>query len=314
MCTKISVPFFWEIRYVFGAASHVCMYVCMYVCDWGCFTHVLTIYHLSVPNHLLPLTITSAYYLPFIVSTQSVTAAYYYCCLLFTIYCQRRISYCCLLFTILQCVVGYFTPQEDEQLKACDSGIVYIAVNGGIQVMPSKRGPGTLCIDCNECQAQKCAKQALECLQISNTLDGCNVNTTLPDGLSAVRLWRPPPELVIPMPLDVNSSKGTGSKGTDSSTPVIITTTPPPESESESVYFGVLVKSVPCEQHSTCWNSVGSYQCICDAGYERFVNNVTLISDCRGEFKSLGVSCIHTYMHTYIALTFIAVCRQCHTH
>ncbi len=187
---------------------------------------------------------------------------------------------------LLQCDVGYFTPQEEEQLKTCDPGIAYIPVDGGIQVIPSQRGPGTLCIDYNECQAHECAKRALECLMVNSSLYGCEVNTTLPDGINAVRLWRPPPEPVTPTLVNANSSNRTNL-----TTAAIITTTPPPE--PEPVYFGVFVKSQPCEADSMCWNSLGSYQCICSAGYARIYDNVTLTGSCQGMY-------VCTYVCMYV--------------
>ncbi len=154
------------------------------------------------------------------------------------------------------------TPEEDEQLGSCDTSIAYIPFDGGLRVMPSKRGRGTLCLDQNECQAHVCAQKALECLRNDKTLANCGVNTTLPSGVRVMRS--------LPPKQPANSSSALGISRQNST------------EVGKAAYFGIFVALSPCDENASCWNSLGSYQCVCKTGFQRYNLNGTGMSTCQG--------------------------------
>ncbi len=164
------------------------------------------------------------------------------------------------MYASCQCDEGFYTPQEDKQLQECDASIAYIQVGGGVFVVPSERGRGSICIDQDECKAQQCAKKALDCLETSQTLVGCDVNTTLPNTTRLTRLWTPPK----------NASQPNQAAG-----------------HSQAKYFGTFVRTQPCESNSVCWNSIGSYQCVCNEGYAR----VNGSNGCNGQYVHVRLFC-----------------------
>ena len=155
--------------------------------------------------------------------------------------------------------------------------MVYIAVAGGVRVVPSVRGPGTLCVDYDECRAHECARSAVQCLRDNSTLQGCGgLATTLPPGLTLTRSAAASVSVRVPR----TNESGIASNGTNASE----SSATAEAGTSVASYFGIFVALTPCEGHAACWNAIGSYQCVCNAGYARYGDNGTVgTGPCQGE-------------------------------
>ena len=153
--------------------------------------------------------------------------------------------------------------------------------------MPPARGPGTLCVDYDECQAHECARTVLECLRRNGTLEGCGVATALPPGINALRTWHP--TLAVKKPANTNSSNSNTSADANASSTAPADSALPDQGTEEPQeaytpgYFGIFVALTPCDGNATCWNSLGSYQCICNQGYQRTNASAT----CQGAKRAL---------------------------
>jgi hypothetical protein len=144
-----------------------------------------------------------------------------------------------------ECGAGYLTPEEVALLGNCSlahvQGLLFRDEKLGVRIVFPSRGPGTVCVEVNECQAHACARLAQLCLDTGHAADGCGSlrwsNSSESPSLAGIS--SSPPR---------NASNGT-TNGTDTSTIA-----------AEWLQEGIFVRAPPCPAHSQCHNSVGSYQ------------------------------------------------------
>jgi hypothetical protein len=151
-----------------------------------------------------------------------------------------------------QCDAGYLTPEEVALLGNCSlahvQGLLFRHERAGVRILFPSKGPGTVCVEANECEAHACATLAQLCIETNHTADGCdtlqwvnhsNTNYQAPDLASTVTNGSQSA---------ANASNGTNNTGMD------IAAAP------DEPKYGVLVRTPPCPVQSQCHNTPGSFQ------------------------------------------------------
>ncbi len=149
-----------------------------------------------------------------------------------------------------QCDAGFLTPEEVALLGNCSAShiqsLLFRQEKAGVRILFPQKGPGTVCVELDECQAHACATLPQLCVQTNHKVEGC-AGLQWING-SAQQALLPAAESVDYGLRNTSSSTGNSSNASDGQRTV------------EQPQEGVLVHMPPCPTHSQCYNSRGSYQ------------------------------------------------------
>ena len=161
------------------------------------------------------------------------------------------------------CNQGFATPREVARLEANCTNLTFQADPRGVRVHLGEPGPGTYCLDVDECLVQTCAEFALSCVRSNYDDPSSGIGSDLSSSVFCNAIsW-------LSSVQDLSSVDGNSSNSSNSSSISSFNSSEPEEFDDAGLNLkGYLVRDPPCHANATCWNALGSFQCVCNSGYE----------------------------------------------